>query len=186
MDESMYESALAAGHRWQPDHNAPGATGISPTASNIQYGVRVTTNDSYLEAARGRANLRIVGGALVDRVLFDGRRAVGVRARIAGEWQNVEGGEVIVSAGATFSPAILQRSCIGPPTLLTGLGIDCVADLPVGEALQDHAGFVLGLELERAKMADNGLVVTDVNVPSAVQPLGAVLCSSGSAFPVAP
>jgi choline dehydrogenase-like flavoprotein len=90
---------------------------------------RVTTNDAYLEPARDRPNLRIVGDALVDRVMLDGGRAVGVRVKIDGEWTTIEGGEVVLSAGAVHSPAILLRSGIGP-----GLAVN----LPVGQHLQDH------------------------------------------------
>ena len=74
--------------------------------------------------------------ALVDTVLFDGAgRAVGVRARVAGEWQDLHGGAVLLCAGAVHSPAILLRSGIGPTT-----------GLPVGEGLQDHANAALVLD----------------------------------------
>ena len=202
MDEGLAESALALGHEWVPDHNAPGAVGVSPTASNIQFGVRVSTNDGYLEPARGRENLRIVGDALVDRVLFSGKRAVGVRARIDGEWQDVHAGEVVLCAGATFSPAILQRSGIGPAALLRDLELDALVDLPVGEGLQDHAGFVFAVELAQARTALNGqrgnctlrcasghpdagfgdVLITDINVPSADEPVGGILCKLARCF----
>jgi choline dehydrogenase-like flavoprotein len=90
---------------------------------------RVTTNDAYLEPIRDRPNLRIVGDALVDRVVMDDGRATGVRARLDGEWTAIEAGEVILCAGAVHSPAILLRSGIGP---------ELAVDLPVGEHLQDH------------------------------------------------
>ena len=131
VDLALRDAALATGYGWCADHNAPTGDGVSPYAINGDpvREERVTTNDAYLEPARDRPNLRIVGGALVDRVLVDGGRAVGVRVRIDGEWSTVEGGEIVLSAGAVHSPAILLRSGIGP-----GLGVD----LPVGEHLQDH------------------------------------------------
>ena len=66
VDRALRESALALGYGWCEDHNAPTGTGVSPYAINSEAGRRVSTNDGYLEPARGRANLHIVGHALVD------------------------------------------------------------------------------------------------------------------------
>lgn len=93
-------------------------------------GRRVSTNDCYLEPARARPNLHIRGEAEVDRVLFVGRRACGVRL-VGGD--EVEAGEVIVCAGAVHSPAILLRSNVDTPG--------------IGEGLKDHAAFPVAIEL---------------------------------------
>lgn len=140
IDLALRSAALAAGHPECPDHNAPSGTGVSPFAINSRDGQRVSTNDAYLEPARDRPNLRIVGSCLVDRVLFDDRvRAIGVRARVDGEWRTIEADHVVLAAGAIHSPAILQRSGIGPAeVVLQPLGIEVVADLPVGESLMEH------------------------------------------------
>ena len=132
VDLALVRAAEAAGHPWCPDHNAPTGTGVSPYAFNSDPFIeeRVTTNDAYLEVARTRPNLTIRGGALVDQVVFEGERAVGVRVQLDGEWRTIEGGEVLLCAGAVHSPAILLRSGIGPS------GPRC--DLPVGLHLQDH------------------------------------------------
>ena len=117
------------------DYHAPGATGVSRWALTLRDGRRVSTNDAYLEPARSRPNLSVRGDVLVDRVLLDGGRAVGVRTA-AGE--EIAAREVIVSAGAIHSPAILLRS---------GIGVD--DGLPVGANLKDHAatpGFELALK----------------------------------------
>lgn len=135
------------GHPWAPDHNAPGATGVSPYAYNGLGGRRVSTNDAYLEPARERTGLHVVGGALVDRILLSGGRATGVRALVDGEVTEFHAAEVVVSAGAVHSPAILQRSGIGPAAELAELGIQPVVDLPVGRGLQDHAAMMLILGL---------------------------------------
>ena len=111
---SLGEAALDLGHSWAPDHNAPHALGVSPYAINSRDGVRVSTNDAYLEPSRERANLEILGDAHVDRVLFEGERAVGVRFRRAGEWRELRARVVLLCAGAVHSPAILMRSGIGP------------------------------------------------------------------------
>jgi len=126
------------GHPWAPDHNAPGSTGTSPYAFNGFAGKRVSTNDAYLEPARDRGGLEVRGDVLVDRILFSGNRAVGVAAIIDGQVVEIRAAEVVLSAGAIHSPAILLRSGIGPAAALRGLGIDVVADLPVGLGLQDH------------------------------------------------
>jgi 5-(hydroxymethyl)furfural/furfural oxidase len=72
---ALRDAALALGHGWADDHNAPESTGVSSAALNVRNEQRVSTNDAYLEPARGRPNLTIVGDALVDRVELEGRRA---------------------------------------------------------------------------------------------------------------
>jgi choline dehydrogenase-like flavoprotein len=150
LDEAFRQAALAAGHPWEPDHNAPKTYGISPYAYNAPGGTRVSANDGYLEPARGRTNLRILGDTRVDRILFEGTRAVGVRAERAGETVEFRAGQVILSAGAVHSPTILLRSGVGPAGDLQDLGIDVVADLPVGRGLQDHPLMLLRMRVTGA------------------------------------
>lgn len=140
VDRALRDAALAAGHPWKADLNAPEGEGVSCYPINIRDGRRITTNDAYLEPARRRANLEIRGEALVDRVLFDGRRARGVRVRFGqGAWEEVAGREVVLCAGAIHSPAILLRSGIGPAADLAALGIPVLHGLPeVGRNLMDH------------------------------------------------
>ena len=90
--------------------------------------------------ALGRANLKVETEALVDRLIVENGRAVGVRYRRAGQWCEARaGGDVILAAGAIGSPAILERSGIGDAQRLASLGIEPLADLPgVGANLQDH------------------------------------------------
>ncbi|MEV6984760.1 GMC family oxidoreductase N-terminal domain-containing protein [Sphaerisporangium sp. NPDC051017] len=135
------------GYPWAPDHNAPGTTGVSPYAYNSFGTVRVSTNDAYLEPARERPGLHVVGNALVDRILFAGSRAVGVTAVVDGAVSEFRAAEIVLSAGAIHSPAILLRSGIGPVADLRQLGIRPVANLPVGRGLQEHAGIALALSL---------------------------------------
>src|SRR5215211_4532031 len=129
-DNALASAAFQVGHPWSPDHNAPDATGISPFGFDAREGARVTTNDAYLEAARDRANLRVIGDATVDRVILDGGRATGVRVRIGSEWTEMRANGVVLCAGAIHSPAILLRSGIGPD--------GPVARLPVGHGMQEH------------------------------------------------
>lgn len=141
VDAAFEEALLDSGFPWHADHNAPGASGLSPFAMNIRAGRRVSTNDGYLEPVRDRPNLTIRGDCHVDTVLFGSgsRTARGVRLVDGRSWFVRPGGEVLVASGAAHSPGILMRSGIGPAADLTSLDIDVLADLPVGRGLQDHA-----------------------------------------------
>lgn len=150
VDRALKDASIALGYGWCEDHNAPEGTGASPYAINSRAGVRVSTNDGYLEPARGRSNLRIVGNALVSSFVFEGNRAhvTGVEVEVAGQCHAPRATrEVLLCAGAIHSPAILQRSGIGPRTWLEPLGIRVIADLPVGQNLLDHPMMPLYLHL---------------------------------------
>ncbi|MEU9183091.1 GMC oxidoreductase [Streptomyces sp. NPDC048484] len=163
VDRALADSALAAGWGWAPDVNAPGATGVSPYPINSRDARRVSVNDAYLEPARDLPGLTVRGGALVDTVVFEDNRAVGVRVLPDGAGAGAGAGagtgagagvgvieyadEVILSAGVIHSPAILLRSGIGPADQLRTLGIEVRQNLPVGLGMQDHAMTVLSLPL---------------------------------------
>ena len=103
-------------------------------------GWRWSASDAFLKPVRSRANLKVVTGALVDRVVIEEGRAVGIAYRIGNAARMARAdGEVLLSAGAIGSPAILERSGIGDAARLAGLGIDPRLDRPeVGGNLQDH------------------------------------------------
>ena len=103
-------------------------------------GKRASAVTAFLAPIKGRSNLSIETGAQATRVLFEGRKAVGVEYLQGGELKQAKAGrEVIVSAGALQSPKVLMLSGIGPAAQLGGFGIDVVSDLPgVGQNLQDH------------------------------------------------
>jgi len=103
---------------------------------------------AYLRPAMARGNVKVVTGAAVDRVLFEGKRAVGVAYRAAGtDHRATARREVILSAGAIMSPTILKRSGIGPAEELKSHGIAVVHDAPnVGENLMDHMEIYLQME----------------------------------------
>ena len=148
VDRALAEAATALGEPWAEDHNAPDSTGVSPYAVNAGEHGRVSTADGYLEPARGRPNLEIVGDALVDRVVIDRGRATAVVARTPAGEQRFGGGEVILCAGAIHSPAILLRSGVGPADELRALGISPVTDLaPVGRGLTEHPSVFVDLDL---------------------------------------
>ncbi|PLK27434.1 GMC family oxidoreductase [Novosphingobium sp. TH158] len=103
-------------------------------------GWRWSASDAFLKPVRSRANLKVVTGALVDRVIVEQGRAVGIAYRLGQEERVARAdGEVLLSAGAIGSPAILERSGIGDAERLRGLGIAPKVDAPgVGGNLQDH------------------------------------------------
>jgi choline dehydrogenase len=105
-------------------------------------GARCSTRRAYLDPARGRSNLTVIPGALVERILCSERRAVGVSALINGERRVFKArAEVLLSGGTIASPAILLRSGIGPGQDLAALGVSAVVDLPgVGRNVQEHCG----------------------------------------------
>lgn len=136
----MLDAVRAAGHPYCPDLNAPDAYGIGPYPQNRRGTLRVSTALAYLEPARSRTNLTVRGDTNVDRIVVDGDRAVGVEA--GGE--TIRAREVVVCAGAPYSPALLLRSGIGPSDDLRALGIAPVHDLPgVGRELIDQPGLAL-------------------------------------------
>jgi choline dehydrogenase len=147
--KAFAEAAQAAGENWCADINAPSARGIYPGASNTRAGFRVTTNDAYLEPARARSNLFIVGDALVDLIEFHRSRAVAVHATVSGNSHRIEGDTIVLAAGAIHSPTILMRSGIGDEGQLRALGIRTVSNLPgVGQNLADHPLVQIGLTLK--------------------------------------
>ena len=148
LDLAVRDSLLDRGLGWQPDLNAPGSTGCGPYPFNGRDGVRVSTNDAYLEPARGRPNLTIRPHTLVDRVLFAGTRAVGVQLLGPNRSEVVHADEVVLCAGAVGSAAVLLRSGVGPPDQLRELDIPVVVSLPVGVGVQDHANVALSFEMK--------------------------------------
>lgn len=151
VDQALRDAALGLGYPWCDDLNAPDAEGVTTYAINSRGGHRVSTNDGYLEPARGRPNLLIRGGMLADRVLFEEKTAVGVGA-IGPDGPETfglaPGGEVLLAAGAIHSPPILLRSGVGPAARLKEHGIAVVRELPVGEGLFDHPFVRLELKLK--------------------------------------
>jgi choline dehydrogenase len=138
---AFIEACLEAGYPEVKDHNHPESTGIGPIPSSrwdLEY--RATTAQAYLDPARSRPNLEIQAKTMVDRVVFEGSKAVGVLAsRAGGAYEQITARRVILATGTVASPMILMRSGIGAPEDLTRLGIDCRADLPgVGQNLSDH------------------------------------------------
>ncbi|MGR9363704.1 GMC family oxidoreductase (plasmid) [Rhizobium leguminosarum] len=132
--------AQELGIPFNPDINGAKQEGVGPNQGTIDFGRRNSSARAYLHRARSRANLKIVTGAVADRILFEDNRAVGVRyfaeARPFEEYADTE---VIICCGALGSPGVLMRSGVGNREHLKANGIEVVSDLPgVGQNLQEH------------------------------------------------
>lgn len=144
LQRAFREACLAAGYPDSRDHNVPGSTGVGSWAMNRAGTLRISTAIGYLDPARHRLNLTIRARCHVDRVLFEGKRAVGVEAEVGGQRQRVYGREVVLAAGALHSPPVLLRSGVGPRAQMEELGIPLVHELPgVGENLLEHPAITL-------------------------------------------
>ena len=137
--EAFYNPCRSAGFPDSPDHNHPDSTGVGPIPLNNPNGIRFSTALGYLDPARHRLNLSIRANCTVHRIIFEGKRAVGLEVESGGEKFVVQGEEIILSAGAIASPQLLMLSGVGPEAHLRGLGIPVVHGLPgVGQNLRDH------------------------------------------------
>jgi len=136
----FFAAAESLGWPSTDDMNGAQKEGLGAFRITTRGGWRCSSSDAFLRPALKRANLHLVKHALVERLLFEGRRVCGVAYRLGERLIEARAGrEVILSAGAINSPQLLQLSGIGPAALLAGHGIAVRADLPeVGGGLQDH------------------------------------------------
>jgi choline dehydrogenase-like flavoprotein len=139
------------------DFNGPAQEGaghyqVTQFFDGPQRGERCSAAAGYLFPAMSRRNLTVITGAMAERVLFEGKRAIGLRYRHKGHAQEARAKrEVILSGGAFGSPQLLMLSGIGPAEALQVHGIAPVQDLPgVGENLQDHPDYILADTSKRA------------------------------------
>ncbi len=140
VSDAVVDACEQAGIPRRADLNGGDQEGVSYYQLTVKNGQRCSAAVAYLHPAMGRQNLRVETNALASKVLFEGKRAVGVAFTQNGVKRTAKAAkEVILSGGAVNSPQLLQLSGVGPGGLLREHGIDVVADLPgVGENLQDH------------------------------------------------
>ena len=160
--EGVAQAAEALGLPFIADQNGEWKDGWFPATLNNVPGHRVSAAMAYLDAAtRRRPNLHIIAQAHVQVILMEGRRAVGVKVESQGKTGEYRAGEVILSAGAIHSPAMLMRAGIGPGAHLADMGIPVISNLPgLGSNLRDHPGIPL-----------LAYVVPGARVPMSARPL---------------
>ncbi len=137
---AFQEGAAEFGYLPTTDFNSGTNEGSGFFEVNQKNGVRWNTTKAFLRPAMKRPNLRVLTGAMTDRLIIDGKRATGVAVRHQGRTLTVNAGrEVLLAAGSINSPKLPELSGIGQPERLAALGITPTHDLPgVGENLQDH------------------------------------------------
>ncbi|WP_374619330.1 GMC family oxidoreductase, partial [Pandoraea sp.] len=138
--ERFIAAARDIGIPFNDDYNGVSQEGVGYFQQTAYKGLRWSTAKGFLKPARNRPNLIVETGAQTTRVLFEGKRAVGVEYISAGQVRQARANaEVILSAGAIGSPQILQQSGVGPIEVLRSAGVVVRHALPgVGENLQDH------------------------------------------------
>ncbi|HVU39953.1 MAG TPA: GMC family oxidoreductase N-terminal domain-containing protein [Xanthobacteraceae bacterium] len=138
--DAFRAAAAQAGVKSIRDFNTGDNEGCGAFHVNQKRGRRWSAASAFLKPALKRGNIRLETGCLVESVMFDGRRALGVRWRQSGETRSARcRGEVILAAGAIGSPQLMLLSGVGPAEQLRERGIAVVADRPgVGANLQDH------------------------------------------------
>jgi choline dehydrogenase len=141
----LIETAGKLGWRHLDDFHGGDFEGFSAPDFNVHHGERASTVVRFLRPAMRRANLQVITEALARRVLFDGRRAVGVEYEVGGERREARAAcAVVLSAGAFNSPQLLMLSGLGPAAELARHGIAVLQDLPgVGRNLQEHQSFAM-------------------------------------------
>jgi choline dehydrogenase len=161
--EAFIAATTGLGFPRNDDFNGASQDGVGYHQTTTRNGKRCSTAVGYLRPATQRANLNVVTGALTEKILFEGRRAVGVTFRRDGGLCTARAArEVILCGGAVNSPQLLMLSGIGPQEHLAGFGIPVVHHLPgVGQSLQDHYSAAIKL---RCKLP---ITVNDVMLSNA-------------------
>ena len=184
---AFLEACKTLGFHRQDDANEPGSQGFGPHAMNKIDGVRQSVARGYLDAAtRARDNLTIQGETLVRRVLFEGRRVVGVEVETDGRVERIDARRVVLSAGAVHTPGILLRSGIGPREEIRRMGVTPVADNEwVAKRLLDHPGCAIFLIPKRPGIAqDTHLIQTVLRYASRGGQTADMILQPGSFAPL--
>ena len=159
MLDRMTEAFREAGAPISEDLNGAMREGVTRVRLNTRNGMRRSSAAAYLHPAMKRPNLRVLTRALAARIIFEGKRAVGVEFVQDGEVRRVRARrEVILSGGAINSPQLLELSGVGQAERLSRLGVQVLVDSPrVGENLQDHFSAMLRARLKPGAPSFNAL-----------------------------
>lgn len=144
------EAAAEAGLAFNADYNGNTQEGVSYSQATQIRGQRYSAARAFLWPGKKPANVDLVMGAHVQKLLFEGKTCIGAEVCVRGKVSRYQARETIVSTGALQTPKTLMLSGIGPASHLKEHGIDVVADLPgVGENLQDHPEGMVGIEVNQ-------------------------------------
>lgn len=156
--KDFIEAAQSLGIPWTPDFNGSTQDGVGFYQYTVKRGLRSSTSRAYLHPARKRRNLTVFTNAEVEKIVFSGERATGVRIRLGNEIVTLSAGrEIVVSAGTINTPKLLMLSGIGPANELEANGIQVVANrAEVGQNLKDHL-FVRTMYRINEPMSLNGV-----------------------------
>ena len=138
--EAFFQAVQDAGYPLTDDVNGAQQEGFGRFDRTTFRGRRYNAARAFLHPVLNRPNLEVQTGVMVERILFEGQRAVGVQVRRGRRREVIRAGEIVCCGGAINSPQLLQLSGVGAASLLEQHDIPVVADLPgVGENLEDHA-----------------------------------------------
>jgi choline dehydrogenase len=159
VSDAVIEACVEADIPRNRDINGAEQEGVGYYQLTVRNGQRCSAAVAYLHPAMGRPNLQVLTNALATRVVFEGKRAVGVEFLQGGRRQVARAArEVILAGGAVNSPQLLQLSGVGPAELLRGHGLEVVSDLAgVGENLQDHYVIAMTWRLKAGTVSVNEL-----------------------------
>ena len=149
MTRAFVQSCQELGIPYNPDFNGQVQAGCGVYQTTTRNGRRCSAAVGYLKPVLDRSNLTVETGCLVERIKFEGTRAVGVAYSSGRARKSVRADtEILVTAGAIGTPKVMMLSGVGPAAHLREHGIDVVHDLPgVGENLNDHFGIDIVAEL---------------------------------------
>jgi choline dehydrogenase len=178
---AFLDAAVEAGAPRNPDVNGAAQEGVDFFQATQRDGQRCSAAKAFLHPALDRPNLDVLTEAQALRIVFDGARATGVVTLRHGEVaQQHADTEVLIAAGAYQSPKLLMLSGVGPAAALSALGIEPIADLPVGSGLQDHPSALLVFRTDRESLLT---AFTAANIArfeeSGQGPLTSILCEGG-------
>ncbi|OJU03294.1 MAG: alanine-phosphoribitol ligase [Rhizobium sp. 63-7] len=153
---AFVQSCQEAGIPYNPDFNGSVQEGAGVYQTTTRDNRRCSASVGYLRPALKRSNLTVVTGALVLRVVFQGRRAVGVDYQVGGQRKTARAeSEVLLTSGAIGTPKLMMLSGVGPADVLRSHGIEVVQDMAgVGRNLQDHFGVDIVAELKHHDSLD--------------------------------
>ncbi|KAH9508964.1 hypothetical protein Btru_048406 [Bulinus truncatus] len=150
----LIEAGNVIGYSHNLDYNGKTMQGTSYSQVNSKNSQRWSTSFAFVHSTWDRANLHVATDSHVTQVLIENHKAKGVAVIRNGRKQIIHANkEIILSAGAIGSPQLLMLSGIGPKEHLDSLKIPVLADLPVGENLQDHVMFEIGFFINRSLTA---------------------------------